>query len=1057
MSAHCLRCGERAPSGARFCPYCGSALEPVTRRQEELRKPVTVLFCDLVDSTALAARLDAESVRKVMSRYFAAMRTALERHGGTVEKFIGDAVMAVFGVPVVHEDHALRAARAATDMCAALRSVNDELLTSYGLELAHRIGIEAGEVVAGDGAGGEHFVHGDVVNVAARMQQAAGAGVILLGPGARRLLGDRVAVEDIAPLRLKGKLEPMPAWRLAGLPAAEAPGAGPPLVGRERELDRLLSIFAQAGERPGSPLVVVLGHAGVGKSRLVEALVERVRPDARVTRGRCLPYGEGLTFWPVVEVVRDAAGVDDADDDAVIRAKISEVVAGERDGRLVAGHVGGLLGIDEPSRSPAETFWAVGRLLAALGRRRPTLVVFDDVHWAETAFHEGLEVMAGAVREAPTVLVCLARPDLRAARPELVGAGGPATVIELDPLDTESTSKVALATLGASSLPPTLVDRVVAVSGGNPLFAQELVRTLIDDGALRGGEPMGELTQIALPPTVHAVLAARLDRLPGSERAIVERASVIGEEFWRTPLVELCPAELRGAVDRGLAGLTDKDLICIALSHPGGNPAFRFGHLLIRDAAYSGILKDVRAQLHERFADWLEDEDTTSQGQSEEIIAHHLQRAHELRAELRPLGPDEDRLAARAAALLQRAGGRALSRGDMTAAAKLLTRAAGLMDPTSVARVALLPDLGKALVEVGEFGAARRVLDEAVVLAAARGQRGIAWRARVGRAELDLWQAALVEDVIGVAEQAVEELASLGDETGLGRAWHVLATCRFQRGSAAQADPAWREAARHARAAGDRRLESEALTWLMISAWIGAPPAREGIRRCEGVMREHPDDRRLQAFGIIEQAPMRAMGGDVPQARALLARGRAMAAEMGMTLAAAGASQEAFVVEMLAGVPERAEADLRDACATLERMGEGSFLVTRLGALAEAVYRQGRYDEAGEIALRARDLSPADDVDAQMRWRAVDAKVRARAGDLDHAEVLMRQTLELSGATDDIHLRAYLNVDLAEILELMGRARDARDTLCCARELFRSKGDVISTRRVEAEIERVAR
>jgi tetratricopeptide (TPR) repeat protein len=396
-----------------------------------------------------------------------------------------------------------------------------------------------------------------------------------------------------------------------------------------------------------------------------------------------------------------------------------------------------------------------------------------------------------------------------------------------------------------------------------------------------------------------------------------------------------------------------------------------------------------------------------------------------------------------------------MSRGDLAAAAKLLRRAVGLLAPAAIARLTMLPDLGKVLVEIGDFAAAGEVLDEAIRLAEARGEEGIAWRARVGRAELALWQGALVEDVLDVAEQAVEAFAPLQDEVGLGHALHVVASCRFQRGSAADADPAWRRVTEHARAAGDRRLEAEALTWLMISAWFSSLPAADGIRRCEEVMREHPDDRRLQAFGMIEQAPLRAMRGDVTRARELLASGRAMAAEMGMTLAVAGASQEAFIVEMLAGAPERAEADLREACETLDRMGETSFLVSRLAALAEAVYRQGRYDEADEIALRTRGLSPSDDLDAQLRWRAVDAKVRARRGDRD-AEASMRQTLQRSAATDDIHLRANLHMDLAEVLQLAGRPRDARDALCSARELFGRKGDLLSVQRAATELEQLA-
>jgi class 3 adenylate cyclase len=658
----CLReLWSRQPRGREVLQECAFPLAAGAAQAKEQRKTVTVLFCDLTGSTALGETLDPERLRALLARYFERMRGVAERHGGSVEKFIGDAVMAVFGVPVVHEDDALRALRSAIEMRDALPEL--------GLE--GRIGVMTGEVVTGT----EAWLAGDAVNVAARLEQAARPGEVLLGEPTLVLVRDTVEVEPVEPLELKGKLAPVPAYRLLRVLDAPARQYETLFVGRERELSIIQSAWERARAGRRCELVTLLGDAGIGKSRLAAEALASI--DANVVRGRCLPYGEGITYWPVVEVLQQ------------LDVRPSDEAA--------AAAIGSLLGETEAATSADEIAWAFRKTLEQAATERPLVVVVDDLHWGEEAFLDLIEHVALLSSGAPILLVCLARPELLDRRSDW-----PIT-LRLEPLGDDD-----LAALIPERLPAELRERITRAAGGNPLFIEEMVAM--------AAEADGE---VAVPPTLQTLLAARLDQLEIGERTVLERGAVEGETFHRGAVQALAPDDTR--VTPRLAALVRKELIRPTRAQLAGEDGFRFRHILIRDAAYDALPKAARAELHERFAAWLE-EHGADLFELDEILGYHLEQACLYRAELG--APGDGALAAAARRRLAAAGGRALARSDNFAAASLLERAASLMPPDEI-DVALEHDLAFALFWVGKS-------DEALQRARSTAERASAVGDRVG-------------------------------------------------------------------------------------------------------------------------------------------------------------------------------------------------------------------------------------------------------------------------------------------------------------------------------------
>jgi class 3 adenylate cyclase/tetratricopeptide (TPR) repeat protein len=1025
---------------------------------------VTVLFSDVKESTALGQGLDPETLRQLMQRYFAEMRVVVERHGGTVEKFIGDAVMAVFGVPQLHEDDALRAVRTALEMRTALAPLNDEFERSWRVRLEIRTGVNTGEVIAGDPQAGHSFVVGDSVNLANRLEQAAEAGEILIGQATERLVRDGVVLEKAGSFELKGIEEPVPAWRVLdvvpGAVAGWARSDDAPLVGRNRELELLAEALDRAVERNASELVTVLGAAGVGKSRLVREFLAKVNDRATVISGRCLPYGDGITFWPIAGVLREAAGMRSSDTPAEARAKLAGLLPADGDGPLVEARLGVLLDETEGS-GIQETFWGVRKLFEHLASRRPLVVVFDDIQWGEPTFLDLVEYVASWIASAPVLIVCIARPELHDTRPTWAAGTDAATLLRLEPLSAPESAGLITNLLGGEPLDDEVRTRISEVAEGNPLFLEHTLRMLIDDGVLHrngGWTVVRDLATIAIPPTVHAVLAARLDRLLPDERSVIERASVVGRLFWWGAVSSMSPS---GGPDvgRALHALARKGLIRPAGSQFGNEDAFSFAHILVRDAAYQGIPKSTRAELHIRLADWAEERTRELAGEYEEIVGYHLEQAHRYELELGRPRDRTDELGRRAGAPLAAAGDRAVARGDMPAAVKLLSRAAALFPRTDPQRLELLPWLAFGLLETGDFARLQETTAETTEAAEARGDSGLQAHAVI----LNLW-IRLFTNPMGWADEAEREASSavaafegVGDARGLAKAWSLLALVHIFRCRFTAAEDAWLQAAAHAHGAGDRRDELESLAWVPLMVWAGPTDAEAGIARCDEIRVRVGDDKKALASVLMAKAVFQAGVGRIDDARACIEEARALLSEAALTVWQRGPlAQFAGWAELIAGDAEAAERELRAGYDVLSEIGEVAWLSTVAALLGEAVYLQGRIDEAEELTNVSESVSAPDDIYSHVTWRAVRAKVHARRGDGEEAERLAREAAALAETGDFLHLHWYALTSLAEVLLLLGRTEEAHPVATTAVAVAEKKGSVVGARTARALPERLA-
>ncbi|HEX2027346.1 MAG TPA: adenylate/guanylate cyclase domain-containing protein [Nitriliruptorales bacterium] len=1024
---------------------------------QEARKVVTVVFSDVVGSTVLGDELDPESLRRLMSRYFQEMKVVLERHGGSVEKFIGDAVMAVFGVPRVHEDDALRAVRAAVEMRERLNALNEELQASWGTSIVTRTGVNTGEVVAGDPGRGGSFVAGDPVNVAARLQQSASPGEIMIGEATYRLVRGAVTAERLPPLTVKGKAEALQAWRVFSV-TPDVPGwsrrLDSSLVGRDRELELLWEEFDRTVRAPGCQLVTLLGPAGVGKSRLANEFLEQVGDVAQRFEGRCLPYGEGLTFRPVVEVLRDAAGIKEGDSPEEARVRLTELLPAGEEWTPVADRLAPLLRLAETTPGIQETFWAVRKLLEALAAARPLVVVFDDIHWGEPTFLDLLDYLVDWIRDVPVLLLCLARPELLEARPTLAAARANTSVIPLRPLNEPEVDGLIVNLVGGADLPSEAKTRIAEQAEGNPLFVEEMLRMLVDDGLLRrdGGQwaVAGDLSHVPVPPTIHAVLTARLDRLDPGERAVIARAAVLGRVFWWAAVAELAPEELRPHVGSHLQSLVRKELIRPDRSDIRGEDVYRFTHVLMWDAAYEGLPTAVRADLHERAADWVEARLRDRAGDDEEILGHHLEQAHRALLELGPPSERARRLGTRAGAALGSAGRRAYDRGDMPGAVSLLSRAIAVLPPEDPARHGLLPPLAFALLETGDFSRLQVAVAETNEAAAASGDPGLKAHAVI----LGLW-IRLFTDPEGWAEEAEREATRataiferLGDERGLAGGWALLGLVHTLKAEFGDAEEALEQAIAHAHAARDLRDELEHLSWVPLTVWAGPTPADEGLRRCEELLERASGDRKAMSSALFIQGGFEALLGRFEAARARTARARELLREIALTVWEAGPlTQIAGWVELLADDPGAAERELRWGVTTLNEIGEFSWLSTTAALLAEALYAQGRYQETDELVETSREAAASDDAYSQVLWRSVWAKVLARRGDADGARSVAREAVALTEPTQFPMLRVHALHGLAEVVAVTGRPQEAVPALQEAIRLADAKSDVVHARR----------
>jgi class 3 adenylate cyclase/tetratricopeptide (TPR) repeat protein len=1007
------------------------------------RKIVTVLFSDVAGSTELGERLDPEAVGRVMERYFDEARGVLERHGGKVEKFIGDAVMAVFGIPLLHDDDALRAVRAATELQGRLGVLNDELERDWGVRIAVRTGVNTGEVVAGDGAATESFATGDAVNVAARLQQAAGAGEILIGDATWRLLEEAIRVEAVNPLALKGKAEPVRAWRLLevlpDVPAFTRPIRAP-FIGRERELGELEGAFARVvGERT-CRLATVLGPPGIGKSRLGRELVSTVGERARVLVGRCIPYGDGITYWPLAEIVQQLAGRNPR--------RIAQLLADDESAELIAERIAGAVGLAEAEGRSEEIAWAVRKLFEALSRESPLVVVLDDIHWAEPTFLDLIEYLVGFTA-GPVLLLALARPDLLDERASWATPRPNASTIFLEPLSEEEAGALIAKVGSGTGLTESPRRRIAEASEGNPLFVEQLLAFQAENGSAD--------EELVVPPTIQALLAARIDRLGPGERAVVERASVEGRSFHRGAVSALLPEGARAAVGGDLMSLVRKELIRPDRAEFAGDDGFRFVHVLVQDAAYASMAKELRAELHEGYAGWLEAAASGRMGEYEEILGYHLEQAYRYRAELGPIDHRGRELGRRAAERLAAAAERANYRGDAPAQANLLSRSVGLLPPGDATRLELLAELGNSLIVVGDFARAEVVLAEAIDVAGASENSAAGARARIARADLDhLTGSVAVPELRREAEGAIRALEAAGDDLGLARAWHFRGSIEHGLGLEVAAQDGWERSldhARRARSKWDEILALEQLVW--VGVW-GPPPRSEALRRCDRLLKAVKDHPESEAFVLGALSCLRAFEGRFDEARALLARRSETLNDLGLVMIEAWGSYADGWVEMLAGDAAAAEGLLRPGYETLEELGATASLQVVGSHLAQAVCMQGRFEEAERLALAVEQLDPASVVEVAFA-RSARAKAIAALGRVEEGEGLAREAVALVDQTDFPIDRADARMDLAEVLLLASRPNEAAEVLQEALRLYEQKGNLVSaerTRELLAELGR---
>jgi predicted ATPase/class 3 adenylate cyclase len=993
------------------------------------RRTVTVLFADLADSTSLGERLDPEAVRAALGRWFNVAREVIEGHGGTVEKFVGDAVMAVFGVPRLHEDDAVRAVRAAAELRGALELLNDELQTELGFRLAIRIGVNTGEVVTGDGAG--TLVTGDAVNVAKRLEELASAHDVFVGEATEQLARSAGCFEPLGALPAKGKADPVRAWRLLSIKRVAAPfdrGLDIPLVGRRRELEQLHRAYGRAVHERTCHLFTLLGPAGIGKSRLASELFDDVDDEAAILVGRCLPYGEGITFWPLTEALQEI-GSDDA---------IADLLTDTDDSELVLERLCGITGRAQVGSQ--ETFWAVRKVLEALAQRQPLVVCFEDIHWAEPTFLDLIEYLAGWVRDAPILLLCLARPEFLDERPSwLSGLENAASVTlpRLSPSDSE-------ALLDALGAPGAARARIAEAAEGNPLYAEQMAAMVAEGGYTDG--------LFTIPPTIHALLAARLDRLDARERGTIERAAVCGREFWRDAIVELTPEDERNDVGATLMALVRKELVRPHRSSARPDDAFRFAHVLIRDAAYAGIPKETRADLHERFASWLTSTAGDRSLELAEIIGYHFEQAYRSREELAPVDDEARQLANRAGELLASAGHRAFERSDIPAAVNLLARAIALLAEDHPWRLQALPELGSALMRTGDFTRADAVLTEALQRAAATGDKRLELRTLI---EHEFFRTftnpeSSTEEIVHVAESAIPLLEELGDELGLAKAWWLRSEADVIAGNWGARTEALERALEHAHRARDEREEASIIALLAQSLEYGPTPVTVAIRRCEELLATAPNNAAVEAAIASTLAGLYARQGRIDEARSTQSHAAALYDELGLGYMRAVRSLATASIEQLAGNDEVATAALRGGHDALEQMGERGARSTVAAFLAQALAEAGRYAEAEEFAAISEQTGALADVVTQAVWRSARARALLQRGEPDDAERLARTAVDLAEKTDFLELQAMTSLSLANVLKETGRSGEAAVLVDDARRAFERKGNVVAASRLGA-------
>jgi DNA-binding SARP family transcriptional activator len=1015
-------------------------IEPVEHRT---RRIVTVLRAALLQAPDVGG-LDPEALETREQRALELVRRAVERHGGTIDFADGAGVTAIFGLTLTREDDTLRGVRAAAEL------KGDQSSADSTDEVAFRVGVATGEVVTGPRDVHGSTVSGAPLQIAAHLATRAAQGEVLLAAETEELVREMTSTERVA--FESGDDAPVSsALRLLALAEGEAitRRTAAPFVGRAAEMDAVLAAFERVATdgRPG--LATVVGAPGVGKSRLVAEALARISRRALVLRSRCLPYGDGITYWPVRELVSAGAGLGqgEARDDAL--AKIETIVGGLDHADLVRRRVASVVGLADDDAPAEEIQWAVRRFCEALAADRPLVLLVDDLQWAEPALVGLLEHVLDLGR-GPLLLVTIARPELEEGHPDWLARSSHA-LIRLDAL-SEADAATLLDHLAPELPPGPLRSRILAAAEGNPLFVEQFVAYVSDEAHAQRRLDGRTRADLAIPPTIGILLAARLDRLPDVERRTLERAAVVGRTFWAGALAELLPDEDRVDLARRLARLARRDLIRPDRSDFPDDEAYRFRHLLIRDAAYAALPKRERAELHERFAGWLERRPKTDRGAYDLILGYHLEQAYRYHLELGDDGQHARPLADRALEIIAPAGQAAWDRGDPHAAASLLRRAADLCLPGR-RRIELLLDLRTALWEVGERQAAEAADAEVVALLAEHPDRELTLRRR-------LMEGFVVDATVEEARDAYAFYEQAGDRLGMIRALDCAYFTHYLHGEFTAAMDAIDRAITLALEIGHRGRTAELAAGAVVMLPSGPVPVPEALARCGRYLDLAGDNRLSRADVLCIIGLLEAMNGADDGWRRHFDEAKALIADLGLPFPASSTALWLSQAELAAGEPGRTVEPLRSSCSALEHLvglGEpasalrwSGVLATMAPLTAQTLLAVGQLEEVEWYGFRGRDLATFDDLDAQANWRIAISALRSRQARHEEAVALAREAVALLAGSEFIVLLAMANLTLAAALRAAGDESAAVVAAQEARRLASAKQDRSALRKIEA-------
>ncbi|MEY2433790.1 MAG: hypothetical protein QOC92_3515, partial [Acidimicrobiaceae bacterium] len=1022
----CGTCGVEANATARFCRACGA---PLDKRVDATldstaagpsRKTVTVMFADLAGSTTFEEQVDAETAREVMSRYHDLLRSIAERNRAGVTKYIGDGFMAVWGVPEVGPDDAGRAVDAAVELQERFVDFAARVSQTQGVDLALRVAVNTGEVVVG---AGDADLVGDALNVAARLEAECPRGHVVVGEETWRSTRAGHRYESLGQVQVKGRTAPVVVYQWLGR-QSEATDAAP-FVGRAGEVRRLQSALDDAMAAQAARLVTVIGDPGVGKSRLA-AEFTGTQVDARVIEARCDVEGT-VALGPIVEVLRAR----DLDADVPVGVPERDRILRDLNG-LTAGVPG----------SVEETFWALRRYVEMLARDGPLVIVVDDIQWADTLLLDFVEHLAEWVQEVPVLVLALARPELREARPDLVTVSRWVTeAVHLAGLDPGATAELAASVLGAARLPADLMGRLPSSTGGNPLFVRELVGMLVHDGVLVA-EPAGwrltiDVDAIAIPPTIQALLASRLERLNAADRRMLEIASVVGTDFSLgavCALAERGSAEVKGSLDR----LRRLDLAQPSGAYLGDEPVWRFHHVLIRDVAYRRLLKSDRADLHERLGNWVESGGASAAFDSDEMVARHLEAAHGYRLELGTADEHTGQLALRSARCYLASARRALDRDELISAGTQAARGAALAAADNAVHAELLLVGCEAFLSAGDVAAGAPLVDDLDRIA----DEALAPWATCYRCQFVVYtDPTRLLEVDARLQSAIDEFGRRKDPAGLAKAHRVRASARARLGRIGDAEVDLFEALIAARQGGDHRQITAALGMAPSAALWGPSPVPKAGGRCLDVVRMQ---RMTTAAPSLEATSLRCLAvlellrGRPDKARSMLADARQVVADLGLRHGLMETELFAGFIEAMVGDQVAAEPHFRTAMEGMDALGVGADAGQAAALLARSVLAQGRIEEADRYATESERMA-GHNLKTAIAWRAVRAEILAAQGRNDEAAAMARDAVNVAVGTDLVLDHAEACLALSRVLTAAGDAKGAKDARDDTHRLYGAK------------------